>query len=347
MTSNLAPLIELSSRIGRDLDLVQAGGGNTSVKHGGTLWVKASGKWLAHAAQDEMFVPAPIPDIMRYLEQGCDYTVEQRRPSGAALRPSVETAMHAVLPHRVVIHVHSVRTIAWSVRINPESAFTETLDGIRWEWIPYIHPGWPLARNILDRLSSRPDVLILGNHGLVVGGDDCDSAEWLLREVEQRLDIKVSAASEPDSAGLVRLAEGTEWRIADNPEVHALGTNRSVCDIASRGTMYPDHCVYLGPAAAVLGDGESISDAVARYRQRYDYQPTVLLVPQMGVLTSNRLTLSGAQLLICLKRVAERIVPEEGIHYLEDVDVARLMNWDAEKYRIAMSAQQSDSAPHS
>jgi len=341
MTRELAPLIELSSRIGRDLDLVQAGGGNTSVKDGDTVWVKASGKWLAHAADDEMFVPAPLSDILRYLEQGRDYTVEQKTPSGAALRPSVESAMHAVLPHRVVIHVHSVRTISWSVRTNPENALDARLESLRWEWIPYIHPGWLLARSIQERLRSRPDVLVLGNHGLVVGADDCDSAESLLRDVEQRLDTKASAGSEPDASGLERLAEGTEWRMPNNPEVHALGTNRSFCDIASQGTMYPDHCVYLGPAVAVLRDGESINDAVIRYRQRYDYEPAVLLVAGMGVLISNRLSLSGAQLLICLKRVVERIAPEEGVHYLEDMDVARLMNWDAEKYRIAMSAQQS------
>ena len=149
-------LIELSSRIGRNLDLVQAGGGNTSVKDGETLWVKASGKWLAHASDDEMFVPAAMSDILRYLDERRDYTVEQRTPSGAALRPSVETAMHAVLPHRVVIHVHSVRTISWSVRPNPENALAERLDSLRWEWIPYIYPGWPLARKIQERLPSQP-----------------------------------------------------------------------------------------------------------------------------------------------------------------------------------------------
>lgn len=347
MTRELAPLIELSSRIGQDLDLVQAGGGNTSVKDRDTLWVKASGKWLAHAADDEMFVPALMADILGYLQQGRDYTVEQRTPSGTPLRPSVETAMHAVLPHRVVIHVHSVRTISWSVRSNPETALDERLQGLRWEWIPYIHPGWPLARKIQERLRSRPDVFILGNHGLVVGGDDCDSAASLLREVEQRLEVKAAAAPEPDCACLQPLTEGTEWDVSNNAEVHALGTNRVLCDLASEGTMYPDHCVYLGPAAAVLRDGESIERALVRYRQRYHYEPAVLLVPGMGVLTSKRLTPSGAQLLICLKRVVERIAPEEGVHYLEDIDVAKLMNWDAEKYRIAISAQQSGTTANS
>lgn len=341
MAVNLTPLIELSARIGRDLDLVQAGGGNTSVKEGETLWVKASGKWLAHAAEDEMFVPAPMPDILRYLNEGRDYTVEQLTPSGTALRPSVETAMHAVLPHRVVIHVHSVRTISWSVRPKPDELLSERLHGYRWEWIPYIHPGWPLARKIQELLTSHPDVLILGNHGLVVGADDYHSAELLLRDVEQRLDVEAANAAAADRAALERLCEGTLWRVAPDSEVHALGTNRSMCNIAAHGTMYPDHCVYLGPAAADLQEGESIEEALARYRRHYDYQPAVLLVAGKGVLVSDRLTQSGEQLLICLKRVVERIKPEHGVHYLEGWQVAKLMNWDAEKYRIAMSAQQA------
>jgi hypothetical protein len=57
---SLAQLVELSARLGKNLDLVQAGGGNTSIKDTGTLWVKASGKWLSHAAEDDMFLPVPM-----------------------------------------------------------------------------------------------------------------------------------------------------------------------------------------------------------------------------------------------------------------------------------------------
>ncbi len=54
MKSSITPpfeLIELSARIGHDIDLVQGAGGNSSAKEGGVLWVKASGTWLA-AARD-------------------------------------------------------------------------------------------------------------------------------------------------------------------------------------------------------------------------------------------------------------------------------------------------------
>src|SRR6266404_5475537 len=186
---DLTPLRRLSAKIGQNLDLVQAGGGNTSVKDNGTLWVKASGKWLASAMEEEMFLPVPVSDILGSMDGDSEYIEEFTTESGVKLRPSVETSMHAVLPQRVVLHVHSVRTIAWAIRTDVPEPLHHRLKGLRWEWIPYVHPGVVLGREIRDRLGSRPDVLILGNHGLIVAADDFDSAEAFLDDVERRLDL--------------------------------------------------------------------------------------------------------------------------------------------------------------
>src|SRR5882724_2097329 len=201
---DLGPLNRLSARIGANLDLVQAGGGNTSLKDNGTLWVKASGMWLVDAERQPMFLPVTMRDILRCVEDSVDYVADYGSTAGGtggALRPSVETAMHAVLPHRVVVHVHSVNTIAWAVRLDAPQCLETRLAGLRWAWIPYVHPGLILAQRIRDVLDSRPDVLILGNHGLVVASDDCDSAEALLHDVERRLALppRATAAANPDA----------------------------------------------------------------------------------------------------------------------------------------------------
>jgi rhamnose utilization protein RhaD (predicted bifunctional aldolase and dehydrogenase) len=337
---HLEPLRRLSARIGHDLNLVQAGGGNTSIKDGDTLWVKASGKWLVHAAEEDMFLPAPLGEILRGVAEDRDYNGEHKIPSGESLRPSVETTMHAVLPHRVVIHVHSVNAIAWAVRPDGAEALRTPLDGLRWEWIPYIHPGLPLARRIQKMLGSKPDVLILGNHGLVVGGEDCESAEILLQEVERRLARESRRASAADVDALARLAGDAGWRAAPDAEVHTLATDDFARATAAGGTMYPDHCVYLGPAAATLEDGETITDAVARYEARYESEPVVILAAGKGVLVPPTFTRAARELLICLARVTARIDDRAPVQYLEDRQVAKLRNWDAEKYRIALARQQ-------
>ncbi len=340
MPSNLDSLVQLSVRIGQNLNLVQAGGGNTSLKEGGQLWIKASGKWLVHAAGDDMFVPVPLATINEKLATSDESFPEYRTKSGTLLRPSVETTMHGVLPHPVVIHVHSVAAIACAVQVEAQEFARTRLDGLRWAFIPYIHPGVPLAQRIETELVHQPDVLLLGNHGLVVAGSECDSAETLLGEVERRLAVSPRAAAIPDWNVLQQLAKGTEWKPAAEQEVHTLGTDTHSAQIAAGGTMYPDHCVYLGPAAPILQPGESLDEALNHYRSRYAYDPAYLLVPGKGVLTSPKLSRAGRELLLCLKRVTERIPESVAVQYLEDWQVGKLMNWDAEKYRIAMAQRQ-------
>jgi rhamnose utilization protein RhaD (predicted bifunctional aldolase and dehydrogenase) len=307
---DLTPLRRLSAKIGQNLDLVQAGGGNTSIKDAGTLWVKASGKWLARAMDEEMFLPVPLSDILGSMDGDSEYTDEYTIASGARLRPSVETSMHAVLPHRVVLHVHSVRTIAWAIRTDVPDALHDRLNGLRWEWIPYVHPGVVLGREIRNRLGTNPDILILGNHGLIVAADDFDSAEALLDDVERRLDLPVRPAPPADLEGLSLPG----FSIAPDDEVHALATDPISLEIAKLGTFYPDQCVYLGPA-------------LARAR----------IVPGKGVLVENDLNRAGREVLISVKRVIERAT--QPVRVLPDSEVSRLLNWDAEKYRIALANQ--------
>lgn len=340
MTSNtLDSLVAASARIGGNPNLVQAGGGNTSLKDDRTLWIKASGMWLAHAATEDMFVPVPMEDIAERLRSGDEKFPEYRTCSGTALRPSVETAMHAVLPQRVVIHVHSVATISWATQNGIQEKLAKRLQDLRWAWIPYIHPGIPLALRIRKEAESNPEVLILGNHGLVVAADDMASAEALLADVERRLHVDARPAPPPDLARLEKISVSTPWTPVRDETLHSLATDLRSCQFVSHGTMYPDHCVYLGPAAPVKREDESIDEAIARYSSKNLYTPSFLLVEGAGVLVSKNMSRAGGELLGCLKRVAERIPAGADVSYLEDSQVARLMNWDAEKYRISVARQ--------
>jgi len=65
--------------------------------------------------------------------------------------------------------------------------------------------------------------------------------------------------------------------------------------------------------------------------------PKVLLAPEKGVLVANDLNRAGREVLISLKRVIERLDPAIAVRTLEAAEVSRFMNWDAEKYRIALA----------
>src|SRR5688572_6371043 len=65
----MSALKTLSARVGADTLLVQAAGGNTSLKQDGIMWIKASGTWLQHAQLRDIFVPVAIEPLLAALER--------------------------------------------------------------------------------------------------------------------------------------------------------------------------------------------------------------------------------------------------------------------------------------
>jgi len=126
----LTDLIDLSARIGADPLLVQGGGGNTSLKRDDVLWVKASGTWLAHARERDIFVPLPLAKVRDALRHEDGEARLAQLGSALTLRPSIETSLHALLPHPLVVHVHSVNTIAWAIRTRAQAQLAALLDGL-------------------------------------------------------------------------------------------------------------------------------------------------------------------------------------------------------------------------
>ncbi len=237
MHEDLGPLLELAGRVGRDALLTQASTGNISLKLDGALWIKASGKWMADATGGKILIPLDLAGVHASIRQNLD-------PANSYPNASIETAMHVTLPHPVVLHVHSVNTIAWAVREDAPAELEARLNGLRWRWIPHVASGLPLAREIQRALSARPDtdVLVLGNHGLVLGGQDCQATEDLLAEIERRLAIPPREAHPADYAVLMELANS--WDLPEDDAIHALATDPLSRKILEGGFLYPCQAMF-------------------------------------------------------------------------------------------------------
>src|SRR5690242_2753621 len=251
--SEITSLLALSARLGRNPLLVQASSGNTSVKLGPVMWIKASGKWLAEAEHDEMLVPIDLEHAARSVERGTNISGSCTTSAGVTLRASIETAMHSVIPQRIVVHVHSVNVIAWAVRQDACARLSERLAGLRWRWIPYVQSGLPLALDIQESVASAPDtnVFVLGNHGLVVCGETSEACQELLHNVERRLAIHPRRQAQPDYDVLGRLVAGTRWKLPDCDCVHSLGTDPLSARIVSSGVLYPCQAIFLADSAGI------------------------------------------------------------------------------------------------
>ena len=335
--AELQRLKEVSARVGRDMTLVQGAGGNTSVKEGEILWVKASGAWLSEADKRDIFVPVDLPGALRALKQGIE-KMPVADPA-AKLRPSIETSLHALLPHRVVLHVHAVNTIAWAFCLGVEQEVAQRLDGLAWARVPYRRPGLPLSQVVAETLAQcRPDVLILGNHGLLVGAADCAGAEALVHEVERRLHLPVRPAPAGDRAALEARCRGTEYRPASDDACHRLATDPHSLAVVTKGSLYPDHVVFLGPAMRALSAGESIATVIAANATAGLPPPVALLAPGAGAVMRSDIQPGAEAMLICLALVAERLTADARVSYLPADEEGALLDWDAEKYRKALKA---------
>jgi rhamnose utilization protein RhaD (predicted bifunctional aldolase and dehydrogenase) len=314
-------LLRLSARIGRNPLLVQASSGNTSIKLDGTMWIKASGTWLAHAAERNTLVPVELSQFRSLIACG-----EELPSSGA----SIETAMHAMLPHAVVIHVHSVNTISWAVRTDGEDCLRERLRGFHWRWIPYVASGLPLARAIAAAVAKDPEanIFILANHGLVVCGNDCRAAEELLNAVESRMMVPVRSAPQCDCALSEEVQAAPGLRLPEAPEWHALGTDAVSRRILEGGVLFPCQAMFLGTRVRVV---RSVNSQIGDVPE----QPPFWVVEGKGIVVDRRMTESQRAVLAGLLSIVQRIDESAPLRYLSEAELVALFQEDVHGYRHA------------
>lgn len=333
-------LVALAAKIGANRLWVQGAGGNASAKADDVMWIKGSGKWMAHAHAEPVFAAVKLSGVRnRMAANESDPATPELLPiSPAGLRPSIETSMHALLPHPIVMHVHSVNVIAHSVCAEGRLQIEQRLKGLRWAWVPYVRPGIDLTRaiaNVLQRASV--DVLILANHGLVVGGATGLAIETLLNDVEARLNLPARPPPSVDLHALEELSANTPYRPASTVELHAMAIDAAQRAIAVGGSLYPDHVVFLGRAVVSLGVDQDIAGFLqARAAAGLDV-PAVLLVPDVGVLLRKNLSAAALAMVDCLALVLARIPSTSTVNYLTAEQEAALIDWDAEKYRKSLS----------
>jgi rhamnulose-1-phosphate aldolase/alcohol dehydrogenase len=188
---DLALRVYTTRLLGGDPKLVLHGGGNTSVKtHARDLLgddlevicVKGSGWDMGNIE------PAGLPAVrlqplrrLRALDKLSDEDmVNFQRVNlldSSAPNPSVETLLHAFLPHKFIDHTHSTAVLALTDQPDGE-ALARDLFGKRVAYVPYTIPGFALAKSVAAVFDRNPDVegAILLKHGIFAFADDAKTA---------------------------------------------------------------------------------------------------------------------------------------------------------------------------
>ena len=190
--------------LGQDPRLVLHGGGNTSVKtkladlNGDTvevLCVKGSG-WDMGTIEPAGMPAVRLAPLLKLRARKTLSDEEMVRLQRANLidpaspNPSVEALLHAFIPHKFVDHTHSTAVLALTDQPDGEALCREVY-GKRVGYVPYIMPGFGLAKAAADVFDADPSVegLVLVKHGIFSFGADA-------REAYQRMIALVTLAEE-------------------------------------------------------------------------------------------------------------------------------------------------------
>lgn len=321
------------ARIGSDRLLVQGAGGNVSWKEGDVLWVKASGTWLSEAESREIFVPVNLGHLQSALAQQ-DFSLNPVVVGSSDLRPSIETLLHALMPHNVVVHLHAVEILTHLVQVNARDKIEKLVgDSVKWIFIDYFKPGADLARAVSEELSSRPDadVVFMSNHGVVIAGGSVDDVAATLYTLTSKLQSKLSLPL-PKTSSETRQSDfmARGYALCPDEEVRLLATKDQLINrIRHEWALYPDHVVFLGPKANILERNfkiQALDESVL-------CRPPFIIAAGDGVYESTAATPAQKIQLRCYFDIVARQNGEEKLSTLNDLQISELLDWEAEKYR--------------
>jgi rhamnulose-1-phosphate aldolase/alcohol dehydrogenase len=319
----VADLLARSHRLGADPRTTNYAGGNTSAK--GTdvdpvtgedvelLWVKGSGGDLGTLTADGLAVLRldrlralvdVYPGEDREDEMVAAFDFCAHGNGGAA--PSIDTAMHGLVPAAHVDHLHPDSGIAIATAADGER-LTKDIFGERVAWVPWRRPGFQLGLDIAAIHDANPRAIgvILGGHGITAWGATSDEAEarsrWIIETAQVYLEAHGSAepfgapvaarALLPDAerrakaaalAPHLRAIASHDHRMVghytDTPVVHEFLGGEKLFALAALGTSCPDHFLRtkvkplvldIVASATVAECTERLAELHAEYRDDY------------------------------------------------------------------------------
>ena len=277
-------LLYRSNLLGGDLRITNFGGGNTSAKIDmadpltgkpvRTLWVKGSGGDLGSMKRDGFatlyldrleslkgrYRGLAHEDEMVGLFNHCTFDLNPRAAS-------IDTPLHAFVPHAHVDHVHADAVIAIAASSDAE-ALTRKVFGGALGFLAWQRPGFDLGLKLGEMAAANPGYVgvVLGGHGLFTWGETSKACyETTLRVIQQAADWL--AANEPRPAfggariepaaparrreiaarlaplirGEISRRESKVGHFTDAPEVLEFVNSRAFDTLAPMGTSCPDH----------------------------------------------------------------------------------------------------------
>jgi len=369
---SLKDLVSMSNRYGSDEEYVLAGGGNTSYKENGILYVKGSGAQLSDI-KTEQFVAMDIqklhdmivrvyPENMSNDERESYALADMmaaRKPGEENKRPSVECVLHAIFPYKLVLHLHPPLINGLTCGIDGKDACAE-LFGTKAVWIDLTKPGLILSQvcnnafnAYTEKYGKYPQIVILQNHGVFVAADTLDEIDRLMGYVVDTIKSRVKdypdfseikSSLDPDNIENIKDQLKTLYSENNTGEV-LFCTNKQVDEIVSDIDSFkpvskpfsPDHIVYCKDIPLFIEPGDDIAEKFNSYTERKGYKPNIVAVRGAGFFalgTDPKRAAQAKALFLDAIKIAVYAKSFGDANPLPEEFTEFILNWEVEAYRI-------------
>jgi rhamnose utilization protein RhaD (predicted bifunctional aldolase and dehydrogenase) len=377
--ADLSKLVAMSRRYGADPDWVLAGGGNASFKDERRLYVKASGTSLGSIDEsgfcsierkrlDAMW-EARYPEGAEAREAAALADLMASRSEGETKRPSVETLLHGLFPQAYVVHTHPAAVNGLTCGRGGRAAF-ERLFGEEGIWVPFVDPGYVLAKTVRVELEAfrakkggAPALMLMQNHGLLAAGESPEEIDGISRramakvegELRRRPDLaalpvdpEALAAATATLARLARASQGAgaALRFRSDAETALRSASREAFSPLS-SAFTPDHIVYAGHEFALAEAGEKGSAGPAEIEAAWNdclgrngVPPRILVAAGLGAFAcaAGAKAADAAMLLyVDACKVAAYAESFGGSSHMTKEKIDFIRSWEVEKYRSSVS----------
>lgn len=338
--NELNHLKHMSRRAGERFDLVQAGGGNSSVKVGDWMCIKASGVNMTQIDTTNGYVVIDNKRLYRDIfthenninnkTDTLDLDVMDYNVMIGRKRASIETFMHAIFK-KYTLHLHPIQVNRILISKNARTIITEMFPEAL--IIDYLTPGIKLCNAIKDKYNNE-NIVFLINHGIIITSDIHEDIYIILEnilskfETYQELDFNnykytnnlsayVNSTFNVDNVSFLCQNSIIIKYFIHNP------------NIFKDNISFPDALIYCGIKPLFV---EKNLDEIKTFYDKYNEIPKIIIINDCIYI--NAISLSKCrdieEVLLSNLMILDSNYEK---NYLADDEICFLNNWDAEKYR--------------
>lgn len=349
--TDLAAFSAMSKEAGSRADYVQGGGGNTSVKLGEYMAIKASGFCLSDITPDNAYALINLGGLQKFYGENSPETLSDVEKEGAAcakentvvldgmnpLRPSVEAGFHSILK-KFVCHTHSVYANLCCCSLEMNEIAEKAFAGAAYSWgsVPYTDPGANLTfaikneiARVKEKTGTEPAVILMQNHGIIVHGDNESEVLEIHSDANERLAKAFSLTGSSFPKVTVKaLADGIFE--ADVPYMtDVLKSGKYSVKTLLESPLYPDQMVFL--IGSLFENKAELSDDECSVDSRSG---------KLTLKMNEKKALTITETITAVLFISENIA-KSGYSLSSMGEAAKnfIANWESEKYRKSLAGK--------